>query len=76
MSYHKLMGLDGYVMIIWVACYRQESSIKILPSLPEWSLIHTSSTPTHPTLLCYRSQNPHAVRNQCNGAIVHHTHVS
>ena len=43
------MGLDGHVMIIQVACYRQESSIKILPSLPEWSLIHTSSTPTHPT---------------------------
>ena len=32
------MGLDGHVMIIRVACYRWESGIKILHSLPERSL--------------------------------------
>ena len=38
LSHHKFTGLDGHVMIIWVACYRWESSIKFLHSVPERSL--------------------------------------
>ena len=42
LSHHKFTGFDGHVMIIWVACCRWESSIKISHSVPEQSLIYSS----------------------------------